>query len=195
MKRVLRTIILLLLVFLPRSRELRVAFIGDSITYGGAVQPEESYTYLVSRWLGCRAFVLGVPGATAPEVALMTSEVEGFRPDLVVVYFGTNDVKHIHAGTESWKEYADALRALAALAPRAILVTPHRGVEFPERRYFLSYVEEAASVVQSLDYPVADVYSICCEKEEMADYAHPNREGHAIVASEIERVIASLDRK
>jgi len=100
---------------------IRVACVGDSITYGAGVENRESNNYpaVLGRLLGSRYEVrnFGVSGATLlkqgdkpywNEPAFR--EVTGFDPQVVVLMLGTNDTK-----PQNWKygkEFAADLRAM-----------------------------------------------------------------------------------
>lgn len=184
-------VLLLIKTDVPQSPPV-ILLLGDSVTLGGYT--ENNFARILQERLGNRATIInaGISGAKAPDALANWDEYATMEPNLVIIYFGTNDVKHIHHNAESWDEYRSALLKLAALAPYAILVTPHRGIENPERAYFLQDVERAASLIRSLDYPVADVYALCCDESQLLDYAHPNDEGHQIIADTIYPLLRGL---
>ncbi|MCB0328068.1 MAG: SGNH/GDSL hydrolase family protein [Bdellovibrionales bacterium] len=89
-------------VEIPRSpKTVRIAFLGDSFTFGWGVEEDESFVAVteevLNRWLasyGYQAEVLnfGTPGySTFQEVELFLSEDREFQPDIVVVFFIAND--------------------------------------------------------------------------------------------------------
>jgi acyl-CoA thioesterase I len=102
---------------------IRVACVGDSITYGAGIPDRESNSYpaQLSRWLGAGYNVrnFGVNGATMLEKSdlpyLHRSEYTNaliFTPDIVVIMLGSNDSKHHDAGSpanvpENWANKAD----------------------------------------------------------------------------------------
>src|ERR1700722_8484137 len=102
---------------------IRVACVGDSITFGATIQNRESNSYpaQLSRLLGVGYDVrnFGVSGATMLEKSdlpyLHRSEYTNaltFAPDIVVIMLGSNDSKHHDAGSpanvpENWANKAD----------------------------------------------------------------------------------------
>lgn len=162
-----------------------ILLIGDSVTLAGYT--EHNFARILQERLSNEAIVInaGVGGYRAPQAIAHYDEYAALHPNIVVIYFGTNDVKRIHIGDETWEEYQNALLKLATLAPHVIFVTPHRGRENPDTGYYLANVTRAASLVRSLGYPVADVYPLCCSEAQLIDYAHPNDEGHQIIADAI----------
>lgn len=102
---------------------VRVACVGDSITFGAGIENRESNSYPVQ--LGCRLGAgwevrnFGVNGATMLQKGdvpyLYRSEYTNaliFSPDIVVIMLGSNDSKHHDAGSpdhvaENWRHKAD----------------------------------------------------------------------------------------
>jgi len=162
-----------------------ILLLGDSVTSAGHL--ENNFGQILQERLGERAIVInaGIGAARVPHVFAKWDEYTALHPTIVVIYLGTNDVRAIYEGKETWEQYRDGLLKLATLAPHAILVTPHRGRENPSSDYYLAYVEQAASLVRNLGYPVADVYLSCCQPSQLRDHAHPNEEGHQIIADTI----------
>jgi acyl-CoA thioesterase I len=100
---------------------IRIACVGDSITYGAGVENRESNNYpaVLGRLLGPRYDVrnFGVNGATLQKQGdkpywneTAFREVSEFDPQVVVLMLGTNDTK-----PQNWKhgeEFAADLRAM-----------------------------------------------------------------------------------
>lgn len=111
----------------PAVKPIRLACVGDSITFGSrlADRNKDSYPAQLSRWLGTGWDVrnFGVSGATMLENSDLpyvhqdayTSALD-FAPDIVVIMLGTNDSKHRGGGIqttnrvpENWAHKADYL--------------------------------------------------------------------------------------
>lgn len=85
---------------------MKIAFLGDSITYGGcATKPEYIYTYRVGKALGCDVDAYGVIGTrlarqTVPSATpsfdedFLTRAEKMGDADFVFVFGGTNDYGH-----------------------------------------------------------------------------------------------------
>lgn len=102
---------------------LRVACVGDSITFGAGIQDRESNSYpaQLSRLMGAGYDVrnYGVSGATMLEKGDVPYLHRGeytnalvFAPDIVVIMLGSNDSKHLDAGSpanapENWAHKAE----------------------------------------------------------------------------------------
>jgi acyl-CoA thioesterase-1 len=105
------------------SPAVRVACVGDSITFGATIQNRESNSYpaQLSCLLGASYDVrnFGVNGATMLEKGDLPYLHRGeytnamvFAPDIVVIMLGSNDSKHHDAGSpadapENWTHKAD----------------------------------------------------------------------------------------
>jgi acyl-CoA thioesterase I len=90
------------------SQPIRVACVGDSITYGAGLtnRNSESYPVWLGRWLGSGYDVrnFGRSGATLLHAGDLPyikqpqhDEAVAFKPDVVIIMLGTNDSKH-HGG-------------------------------------------------------------------------------------------------
>ncbi|MCB0333512.1 MAG: SGNH/GDSL hydrolase family protein, partial [Bdellovibrionales bacterium] len=82
------------------ERTYRVAFLGDSFTFGWGVNEEEAFPWIVEKILQEHAsegvnveiINMGVPGySTFQQVALFEEKGLDFAPDAVVLYFVDND--------------------------------------------------------------------------------------------------------
>lgn len=172
---------------------VRVVFLGDSVTYGEVAEGRE-YVVLVGEWLGpdYEVIKMGEPGGCSWDVLWLEGAIRALEPDILVIYYGSNDVKKIHTGSKSWEDFEEAMLFLASLSEQVLLITPHRGREFPERNYYLADVVVVRDIVLSLGEPVVDVYAVCCEETELADYVHPNRIGHQLIADVVYEAIQNL---
>ncbi len=184
-------VFLSLLAFLSADTPLRkpmvIVALGDSVTQGACVEPDESYVSKLQRMLGDGYQVIneGVSGQRSWEALSRLGAVLAHQPDILIIFYGTNDVKNIRVEDKTWGDLEEALTSLASSAPEAMLVTPHRGIEKPRRHYFLEDVDYAAELIREMGYPVADVNAVCCTPDQMCDYDHPNVEGHEVIAQAI----------
>jgi acyl-CoA thioesterase I len=121
------------------AQVVKVACVGNSITYGAGIENRDkmSYPAQLQAWLGSRYTVrnFGVSGSTMirkgdkpywnePEY----KEVMDFNPDIIIIKLGTNDSK-----PQNWqyagdfkKDYTDMVLAFKSLAskPRILLALP-----------------------------------------------------------------------
>jgi len=123
-----------------RETAVRVACVGDSITFGSGLAnpPQEAYSAVLGRRLGTGWDVrnFGVGGATLLDEGDKPYSKEkahgdalAFKPDIVVIMLGTNDSKHRGDGSlesdeavENWRfkeNYVPEYKALIARFRRA----------------------------------------------------------------------------
>lgn len=185
----------------------RIVFLGDSFTAGSgapantpAEAAEAGYAGQTGRALGAAYQVLGQggtgylnPGQPAEGDAPYPDRapsVGGFTPDLVVVQGGGNDIGH--AGLS--RAVRDTLAAVNDAAPDAQVVvvgpvvTPDDDV--PALRAVAGVLQDEATAagaefIDALDWlPDARYY--------IADRAHPNGEGHTLIAQQLVPLLEPL---
>ena len=143
MKRLLLSLLAVLCITASSAQEkkVKVACVGNSITYGAYIEDREhnSYPSQLQRYLGDGFQVrnFGVNGATAlrrgdkPYVGLKAyEESKSFQPDIVLIKLGTNDTKpwnwkYKEEYMDDYQSLIDSYRQLDS-HPRIILLTPVR---------------------------------------------------------------------
>ncbi len=186
-------IFLSLLAFLSGDTPLRqpivIVALGDSVTYGAKV--ETGYVEMIRQAAPDLDIInAGKPNEKSWEAIQRLDEIKALEPYLVIIYYGTTDVKEIHRGNKTWQDFLTSVGKLAQAFPRVILATPHRGRTAPDYSYHLEDVNHAAKLIREMGYPVADVNAICCGPDQMCDYGHPNEEGHEVIAQAILEALA-----
>ena len=193
-----------------KSEPVRVACVGDSITFGAAIKDREKNNYpaQMQRMLGDGYVVknFGVSGATmlkkgdkpywkqkAYENAL------AFNPDIVVIKLGTNDTK-----PHNWKhkdEYAPdyiamikAFRELDA-KPKVYLCLPAPVVGerwgISDKVVTEDVIPLIKKIAEETEAPIIDLYTPLKDKPELLpDKVHPNAEGATIIAETVKDAIA-----
>ena len=108
---------------------IRLAVLGDSIAWGqGATRerdrlPSRLVDGLTSRGYDAEARVFAVPGATSSGLASQVGKAVTWRPDLVVVVIGANDLTHLVPVEVAAQALGDAVRRLRA-AGAGVVVAP-----------------------------------------------------------------------
>jgi hypothetical protein len=69
----------------PRPGQLRIAFLGDSFTWGIGVADEDRFSDIVGRTPGVESVNFGVSGYAPVQYFLTIDHVIGFSPDLVII--------------------------------------------------------------------------------------------------------------
>jgi lysophospholipase L1-like esterase len=181
---------------------IRIACVGDSITYGAGVENRElnNYPVVLGKFLGSRFEVrnFGVSGATLlkkgdkpywtlPEFQAVTD----FDPQVVILKLGTNDSK-----PQNWKygsEFATDLRAMldhfAGLpaGPKIWICLP---VPVYETRWGINEAtvkDEIIPVIQRVaaekGVPTIDLHRALSDRPEyFPDKIHPNAAGAGMIA-------------
>jgi len=189
----------------PAPGENRVVFMGDSITdnWGkGQTQffPGKPY---INR---------GISGQTTPQMLIrFRPEVIAFKPKVVVILAGTNDLAG-NTGPETLENIEDNLTSMAELAKangiRVVLasilpvcdyIRPQTGRRPPQQilalnQWMKNYTAKNGFVY--LDYFSATVDSAGMFKQELTyDGLHPNDAGYAVMQPLAEQAIAEALRK
>lgn len=187
---------------------VRVACIGDSITWGAGVEGREtnSYPAQLQKLLGSRFDVrnFGRSGATASrtgDLPYWTTEeftkATEFQPDVVILKLGTNDTKPQNwKGKEAFrKDFRDLLEHFRDLKskPKLWVCQPvpvygdQWGINAQTLDTVLEGVEEACD---DRKVPVIDLFDALTGHPEMfPDKIHPNAKGAALMARTVYQAI------
>ena len=193
------------------ERPVKVACVGDSITYGTLLENRDATNYpLVMDALLGEGYTVGNFGN--PGSTLMNSADEPYRyswecnaskefdGDIVVMMLGTNDTKGINwKGIDTFAEsYEAAIKEYESLPakPQIYLCTPCAGLAAtydirPDR------IEEIAEFVKEYGkkhgYPVIDMHSMTEDNWDIYvwDGIHPNVEGARMMAEKVAMALIS----
>ncbi len=187
------------------SETVRVACVGDSITYGAGVEDQavNNYPAVLGRLLGDKftARNFGVSGATLlkkgdkPYWSLPEFQaVADYNPHAIVIKLGTNDSKpqnwrHAAEFAADLRAMIDHFRALPA-RPRIWLCLP---VPVYESRWGINEAVVGGQVIPHIkqvadekNVPVIDLYVALSEKADFfPDKIHPNTAGARVIAQTI----------
>lgn len=214
MKRQLFTLILLLAATCL-SAQIRVACIGNSITYGHGIQDREHDTYpaQLQALLGSDYQVVnfGVSGTTAQKEGdfpwTTTQEYTAareFMPQIAVIKLGTNDSK-----PQNWTGTERFIRDLEALArefeqlpsrPRIIIALPAKAYEVRWNIHDDIIAQQEIPAIKKMakkhHWPILDLYKATSGKQSLfPDGIHPNVEGAGIIASQVEKAVRKASKK
>ncbi len=197
---------LLLPCLVQAVEPIRVACVGDSITFGAAIMDRENRNYPVQlgRLLGTDYDVrnYGVNGATLlkqgdlpywtrPQFKMATD----FQPDIVIIKLGTNDSK-----PQNWKfaaEFGDDLLAMIRhfqqldSAPQIYVCRP---VPVATDRWGITEAVVHKEVIPAINSAVRharrvkiiDLYKVLAPHPELLpDGVHPNGNGAAMIAAAV----------
>jgi len=188
---------------------VRVACVGDSITYGSGVENPEtnSYPAVLGSLLGPKFETknFGVSGATLLKkgdhpywTTDAFKDVDKYEPDSVIIKLGTNDSK-----PQNWEHGADFEADLRAMIDHFKALPSHPSIWlcFPVPVYQTQWgindavvkgeiIPKIQKVAKEQKLPVINLYSALKKKPEMfPDKVHPNAAGARVIA---ETVYAAL---
>ncbi len=171
-------------VFTPAKKDMKILFVGDSITQGYTSEfPSLTYTNIITRELNAECVNQGIGAAIFDEENL--DENLCFSPDIVVIAYGTNDWAHSH-------EFNFELNATKYLEKicrvyknvKKYAVTPiWRGMlDVRGRNAVMSFDEMhilLENIYKNFDIKVVDGMKLVPHREEffMPDLTHPNEMG------------------
>jgi lysophospholipase L1-like esterase len=194
---------------------VRVACVGDSITYGYSLTNREadSYPARLGQWLGTGYDVrnYGVSGATLlhngnrPYVKQKAhAEAVAFKPDIVIIMLGTNDSKHRNEGDskkipDNWQHKAEYVPDYEALIgefrdanPAAKIYVCDPTPCFPGRwgisgaTIHDEIIPLIHKVAEDTKATDIDLYDpLASQKDLFPDAIHPNDAGAQLMASVI----------
>lgn len=187
---------------------VRVACVGDSITFGAGAAPEKSYPSQLQALLGSGWQVgnFGVGGRTLlrkgdhpywKEKAFL--DAQKFQPNVVVIMLGTNDTK-----APNWKfhdefhnDYRDLVNTFRALPgkPKIYVCRPcpvpapgNYGINEANVQREISIIDQLA---REEGLQVIDIHAALQPHPELfVDRVHPNTAGAAIMAATVAKAIA-----
>jgi lysophospholipase L1-like esterase len=187
------------------AEPIRLACIGDSITFGYGIEDRETNSYpaqlgvmLGDRWdvknFGLSRVTLLKKGDFPYWNQEEYKNALEFNPDVVVIKLGTNDTK-----PKNWKykdefvgDYIDLIEQFRELEAKPKIWICYPVPAYPERwgisdkvitEGIIPLIDEIAD---KTDVPIIDLYSALSDKAEMfPDLIHPNAEGAKLMAEAI----------
>jgi lysophospholipase L1-like esterase len=185
---------------------VRLALLGDSIAWGqGAARERERLGPRLTSELTLRGYdvelrVFAVPGARSRGLAAQVDAATAWRPDLVLVVIGANDITHLEPVEPAVAALADAVRRLRAADAEVVVApapdlsaVPHVPVAFREivRETSDSYRRRQAEVVLAVGGRLADPEqrasgAFAADTALFSgDLFHPSSAGYAVIAEAI----------
>ena len=207
----------------PKDGQIKVACVGDSITYGHGISnwPENNYPAVLQQLLGDGYHVrnFGVSGRAVqdnsdqPYRALQQYQDSlAYDADIVVFMMGSNDTK-----PENWfgeEAFKTALQDLLddytrgekkpiiylCTTPACFFTEDSEG-ELTSHDLRPAYAETIAGIVQKVanecGYPVIDIHALSKENPQWfaKDGVHPNNDGATAIARTVSDVIIRDERQ
>ena len=203
----------------PKPGQIKVACVGDSITYGHGIYnwPAENYPNVLSRLLGDKYHVqsFGVCGRCVQDDSDQPYRKEehyrrslAYNADILVFMMGTNDSK-----PENWQGEAAFRRAAEELLgdyckdgkyPNVYLCTPAtaffaEGFAESITKFDVQpgIVDVVAKIIEEIaaekGYPLIDIHAVTASHPEWfkADSVHPDNDGAAAIAAAVCQAICN----
>lgn len=214
MKRCFSICLLLLCISLAgvtaqEKKAVKIACIGNSITYGAGIQNpfQNSYPGLLSQWLGegydvrnygVSARVLLNKGDNPYMREQAFRDVLTFQPDIITIKLGTNDSKphNWRFGKDFKKDLVEMLDILQALPSRPkiylCLPVPANTLTWGINDSIIrnEIIPTIRAVGKKRHLPVVDLYAAMKPHPDFyTDKIHPNEQGAAVIASELYRTL------
>lgn len=164
---------------------------GDSLTFGYNVAPEQSYPSVLSRLLDTDVINAGVNGdTTALALVRLERDVLNKEPLLVIVILGSNDFLGGVPKEETFNNIGNIIKSVKSQGAMVAL-----GQLGPFKMY--TYKKDFAKLAKEENVLlIKDILSgIFGRPQFMSDNVHPNAQGYAKIAQKVYNIIEPILRK
>lgn len=201
-------IVALVLAFVGKKDEVKVACVGDSITEGAWIANEaaDGYPSVLEKMLGNQYKVLnaGRGWATVSKMGDVPywsrnefHNVFAFQPDIIVIKLGTNDSKPRNWNSETFPKDLQALIDTFSTIPshpKIILCYPAKSYarhsDIRDSVITSGIIPAIDKIAKANHLPVVDLHTALSNHPELyADSIHPREGGARIIATEIAKEI------
>lgn len=186
----------------PANEELKFVVLGDSTTVGVGTTADNSFPWLLARWLAgsfrVTLEVVGVSGATTADLGAQVDKALQLDPDLILVEIGANDTTHLTPIFRVRKNMAETLDRLSKSDADVVVAGPphmgtspifleplrtltglrgdmvRRAIEDEANKRGLPYVDLAAATREAFETEPDKYYS--------SDWFHPGAAGYKLWA-------------
>lgn len=187
--------------FSPGKKVLRIACVGNSITYGYLLKDkEDSYPSLLQQKLGIAYEIrnFGVPGTmlqfSKKNAYIHTKEfkeLKFYKPDMIILKLGTNDSRSEEFTSKQifYKDYFCFLDSLEMFCPVILICTPipPYGKKWKERNKILSkqIIPVIKEISKQKNLQMIDLYSNFQSDSTFYtnDGIHPTVKGYKVIAN------------
>ena len=191
----------------------RLAVLGDSIAWGqGAARSADRLAPRLADGLALRGFdvevrVLAVPGARSAGLGSQVDAALSWRPALVVIVIGANDLTHLEPVEPAVRALAEAVRRLRAAGAEVVVAPAPDLSSVPHVPVFLREVVRSAAAhfrERQVEAVVAEGGRIADPDQRAsrafaadpalfsADRFHPSSAGYAVIADVLLPVLAAV---
>ena len=206
-------LLLFSIIVIASIAQIKVACVGNSITFGHGLKKEETYPAQLQNILGADWSVqnFGVSGRTLlskgdfPYIKEKAfADAKSFAPDVVIIKLGTNDAK-----PQNWKfhdefikDYSSLIKEFRSLPSHPLVIVclpvPAYGTNFRINDTIVN--NEVTSLVKTVAKEnktvLIDLYTpLSGHSEWFADKIHPDASGAAAIAKTISKKLLRDKRK
>lgn len=174
------------------DRDIRILIIGDSLSAGLGVEPEEAYPFLIQARLdaGKQGVILTNGSISGSTTASAVSRLKWFlraKPDILVLALGANDGLRGLSTDEMSRNLEAAILLAKEKGIRVILagmqLPPNYGPEYAAAFRDVFGLLAARHQIPFIPFLLEGVAGNAGLNQ--ADGIHPNREGHKIIADTV----------
>ena len=161
---------------------------GNSLTYGTGANRDQSYPTQLATLINRRVVNAGVPGElSASGLQRLPSELQTYRPQLVILCHGGNDMLRKRSLTALQQNLEQMIATIRASGADVVLIA------VPKPGLLLSSADLYQTIATKLELPLEEeaLAEILSERELKADAIHPNSRGYRKLAE----AIATLFKK
>jgi len=165
-----------------------VLALGDSLTAGFGVAPEEAWPHLLANRTGWSVINGGVSGDTsAGALQRLPALLEEHRPALVLVALGGNDMLRRLREEETVANLGRILAAIRAHGAKPVLLATPKPSAMGAVFQSLSAADFYRKVAEEQRVPLIEdaIARVLSDPQMKGDPLHPNAAGHARLAQEI----------
>jgi len=167
------------------ARDVIVAF-GDSLTYGTGASAHESYPAVLAQLIGRPVVRAGVPGeVTAQGLRRLPSVIDEYRPRLVIVCLGGNDMLRRVGDREIERNLRNILKTLSRRGIAAVLVgVPKPAISARAPGFYAELAREF-----EVPYEGEILTSVLLATDMKSDPIHPNAKGYRKMAEALAKLL------
>jgi lysophospholipase L1-like esterase len=163
------------------ATDVIVAF-GDSLTFGTGAMEAESYPVVLGQLIARNVVRSGVPGEiTAGGLARVQSVIDEYKPKLMIVCLGGNDMLRKVDEVETTANLREIIKTIRAQGIAVVLV----GVPRPALLTSAPPFYEAIAKEFVIPYEGKIVTDVLYQRDQKSDAIHPNAKGYRRMAEAI----------
>lgn len=167
----------------------KVLALGDSLTFGTGVEPQDSYPSVLAEITGWDVINAGIPGDISSGVLKrLPWLLKKYKPALVLTCIGINDFMLKKSGDEVKANILKICRMIQNDRTQQILIAvPYITPENAEKRQLLQDATLYEEVAKDLNIPLQEMalLQMVADPSRLSDFIHGNAEGYKNFAYEI----------